>query len=66
VPFGLLRETVRYSCNTIQCVLWNGDPVEGCARAARIGRHRLDALTAASARRAVWLVRASICMSAIQ
>src|SRR5262249_53203605 len=40
--------------------------VEGCSRAARVGRHRLDALTAASTRRAVRLVRASICMSAIQ
>src|SRR5262249_21176842 len=60
------RSPRRYCGAAIQCVLWNSDPVKGCFGAARVGRHRLDARTAASARGALRLFCASICMSTIQ
>src|SRR5215831_20385156 len=46
------RSWRRYSCDTIQCVLWNGDPVERCFRSTRVCRYWLNILTLASARRA--------------
>src|SRR5258707_4663219 len=33
------RSWRRYSCDAIPCLLWNGDPVERCLRAARVRRH---------------------------
>src|SRR5215831_626490 len=60
------RSWRRYFGDTIQYVLWDGDPVERRFPVAWVGYHRFDALTAVCMRRAVPLVRASICMSAIQ
>jgi hypothetical protein len=60
------RSWRRYSCDTIQCVLWNDDPVERCFRGARVGHHWLDVRTAASALRTARLARTSISVCAVQ